>query len=356
MKKFILRFFLLVISLAIIVVGGFLGYVTLTDYKPKAEEQLLLRHPVTQKINSAKPFTITTFNIGYAGLDSKQDFFMDGGKMSRSASLEQTEHNMEGILTTMKQLNSDIYMLQEVDVKATRSYNLDEVEYIVNEFPEYSSVFATNYKTPWVPVPVFKPMGSVHSGLLTLSKFHINSQTRYSLPGQEDWPTQLFELDRAAVEMRLPVTDEQDLIIMNLHLSAFDEGGTIRKQQLDFLSQYIKEQIVEGHYLIIGGDWNHALPETDPSKFATTQSWPEWLQKFPTEFTPEGFKWAVNGDVPTVRTLDVAYKAGTNFLAVIDGFLVSPNVEVVKVTTENLQFAHSDHHPVTATFKLKPNK
>ena len=356
MKRLIIRIVLSILSISIIVIGGFLGYVTLTDYKPQAVEPLLIRHPVAEKINSIKPFTITTFNIGYGGLDAKQDFFMDGGSMSRSSSLIQTEKNMDAMLTTMNQLNSDIYLLQEVDVASTRSYHLNEVDYFIDKLPEYSSVFAYNYKTPWVPIPITKPMGKAESGLLTLSKFNISSQSRYDLPGKESWPIQLFELDRAFVEMRLPVNDGQELILLNLHLSAFDEGGTIRKQQLDFLSQYIQKQIAAGHYLIIGGDWNHALPGTDPAKFPTTQAWPEWLQQFPEAFTPKGFKWAVNSDIPTVRTLDVAYTPGVNFLAVIDGFLVSANVDIVNVATENLQFANSDHHPVTATFKLKSNK
>lgn len=353
MKRLILRIILFIVSIAIIVIGGFLGYVSLTDYKPNAVEPLLIRHPVSETINFAKPFTITTFNIGYGGLDANQDFFMDGGTMSRSSSLAQTKRNMEAITATMSQLNSDIYLLQEVDVAATRSYHMNEVNYFIDKLPEYSSVFAYNYKTPWVPIPLMKPMGRAESGLLSLSKFHIDSQTRYDLPGKESWPVQLFELDRAFVEMRLPVSNGKELILLNLHLSAFDEGGTIRKQQLDFLSQYIKQQIATGHYLIIGGDWNHALPGTDSAKFPTTQAWPDWLQTFPEDFTPEGFQWAVNSDVPTVRTLNIPYSAGVNFLAVIDGFLVSPNVEVIDVSTENLQFAHSDHNPVTATFMLK---
>ena len=355
MKRLILRIVLFIVSSAIIVFGAFLGYVSLTDYKPNAVEPLLIRHPVSETISLAKPFSITTFNIGYGGLDASQDFFMDGGTMSGSSSLAQTKRNIEAITATMNQLNSDIYLLQEVDVVATRSHQMDEVNYFIEKLPEYSSVFAYNYKTPWVPIPITKPMGRAESGLLSLSKFHIDSQTRYDLPGKESWPVQLFELDRAFVEMKLPVRDGKELILLNLHLSAYDKGGTIRKQQLDFLSQYIEQQIAAGNYLIIGGDWNHTLPGTDSAKFPTTQTWPKWLQKLPEDFTPKDFKWAVNSDVPTVRTIDIPYSTGVNFLAVIDGFLVSPNVEVINVSAENLQFAHSDHNPVTATFKLKSN-
>lgn len=44
---------------------------------------------------------------------------------------------------------------------------------------------ALNYKTPWVPVPILKPHGTVNAGLVNLSKYKINSATRYQYPGKE---------------------------------------------------------------------------------------------------------------------------------------------------------------------------
>jgi exonuclease III len=38
---------------------------------------------------------------------------------------------------------------------------------------------------------------------------------------------------------------------------------------------------------------------------------------------------------------------------VIDGFIVSPNVEVLSVQTIDLDFKNSDHNPVKLTFALK---
>ena len=49
-----------------------------------------------------KEFKVTTFNIGYGGLDKEQDFFLDGGKGSRSSSKEQTEKNISNMLSFYK--------------------------------------------------------------------------------------------------------------------------------------------------------------------------------------------------------------------------------------------------------------
>ena len=85
----------------------------------------------------------------------------------------------------------------------------------------------------------------MNSGLLTLSKFGSTSNVRYDLPEKKAWPRQLFELDRAFMESRFPVDNGKELILINLHLSAFDQGGTIRKQQLEYLSTYIQERMIK---------------------------------------------------------------------------------------------------------------
>ncbi|NGP60469.1 endonuclease/exonuclease/phosphatase family protein [Paenibacillus thiaminolyticus] len=331
----------------------FLIYMTAVDYKPPAQVELPTNSNTGSTLKQGQPFTVTTFNLGYAGLDQGQDFFMDGGTGSRSSSKEQTEANLRAIADFLQGSRSDLYILQEVDVNSSRSHHINEVQMISDSLPGYSSTFAYNYKVAWVPVPLTHPMGAVQSGLLTLSTISGASHIRFDLPGKESWPVQLFELDRAFIESRFPVDNGRELILINLHLSAFDKGGTIRKQQLDFLENYIQQEMKKDNYLIIGGDWNHSLPGTDHSRFPSQQEWPQWLQPFPDTFAPAGFQWAADPSTPSVRTLDSAYRPGVNFLAVIDGFLVSPNVGIVDVTGHDLNFDHSDHNPVTGRFVLK---
>jgi endonuclease/exonuclease/phosphatase family metal-dependent hydrolase len=197
-------------------------------------------------------------------------------------------------------------------------------------------------------------MGSVRSGLLTLSQYKSNSAARFQYPGSEKWPRQMFDLERCFVENRLPVEGGRELILINSHLSAFDKGGLIRQEQLEYLDKYIVDQYTnKGNYVIVGGDWNHILPGTDPALFQSSEEKPFWLKKMPDNFTPEGFKWAVDQYVPTVRTTAAPYQKGLNFLAVIDGFLVSPNIDVQNITGHKLDFENSDHNPVSCIFILK---
>lgn len=356
MIRKILKTVIGLLILVIVLAAAFTAFLTVTDYRPEALTPLTITN-CDQELKKAgfdKTFSITTFNIGYCGLDRNQDFFMDGGTMSRSSNKAKTQNNLEKVCSFLSKVDSDVILLQETDTKAFRSYGIDEYEYMKINFKDYDSTFGFNYKVPWVPVPVTKPMGYVYSGLASFTRIAPASAARYQYPGSEKWPVQLFELDRCFVENRLDVGGGMELVLINSHLSAFDKGGEIRRKQLAFLKTYITGEYAKGNYVIVGGDWNHVLPGTDPKLFKTTEAWPFWLQNLPADFTPEGFQWGVDRNIPSNRTVAAAYKEGVNFTSVIDGFLVSPNVEIKSVTGHDLGFENSDHNPVTGVFKLKP--
>ena len=69
-------------------------------------------------------------------------------------------------------------------------------------------------------------------------------------------------------------------------------------------------------------------------------------------------KWqfVMDNSTPTCRSLDQPYQGSDkeNFLFhMIDGYIVSDNIEVVDVKTVNSLFAPSDHNPVVLNVKLK---
>jgi endonuclease/exonuclease/phosphatase family metal-dependent hydrolase len=304
-------------------------------------------------VKKGAPLSVVTFNIGYGGLDAGEDFFMDGGVHSRCRSREQTQINMDRIAAFLAGEKADVVILQEVDVSSSRSHRLDEWAGLQKDLPGYGAAFAVNYKVPWVPVPILRPMGAVQSGLATFSRYQVRSAARCSLPGQEAWPRQLFDLDRCLLETRLPVAGGTELVLLNLHLSVFDPGGRIRKRQLTYLQERMIAEYGRGNHVIAGGDWNHGLPGSDPGRFQWTAARPGWYLALPDGFTPPGFAWAVDRTVPTVRSNGTAYAPGANFVAVIDGFLASPNVEIRNVRGRDLAFKNSDHNPVAAVFVLK---
>lgn len=324
------------------------------DYKPPPQEPIEIVNPVEVELTS-EPFSILIWNIGYCGLGEEADFFMDGGKMSIGESKETVERHFEGVKKFLKSQNADIYLLQEVDLDARRSYGLNQVEGLRKLFPDYSSGFAYNYKVPFVPAPLKKPMGRVQSGLLNLSRFRIMKQKRYTLPGNYGWPTRVFHLDRCILVSRYYISHglgrgvslgtKSELVIINMHLSAFDKGGEIRKQQLKFLREFIMDEYRQGNYVIVGGDWNHSFPGFE-NTFANGNPDPDWLQYLPEDWAPEGWRFVYDKTKPTIRANSTPYTKGKNFRTIIDGFLVSPGIKVERVEGFDLEFKNSDHNPV----------
>ncbi|MFA9396876.1 MAG: endonuclease/exonuclease/phosphatase family protein [Clostridiaceae bacterium] len=352
MKK-VLKIVLGIVLFLCILVGVFFLVLTVFDYSPKDIVSLEVDNKVSINMEPKKTFTITTYNIGYCGLDDEQDFFLDGGTGSRSSSEEKTNENLEAVVDFIKNQDSDFVFIQEVDRNSTRTFHVDECEYIKSNLIDYSATFASNYKVLWNPVPVTKPIGYIDSGLLTLSKYSISDTNRIQYPGEEKWPRKIVVLDRCFIETRINLDNGKDLVLLNSHMSAYDKGGLIRKQQIEFLKGYIEDEYEKGNYVVVGGDWNHQLPGTDATNFETTEEWPEWLQEIPESFKPEEFKWAVDKETPSNRSVDMLYKPGENFLCVIDGFLVSPNVDIQDVKGFDFQFKNSDHNPVTVELTLK---
>lgn len=344
----------LCIFLALIFLGGsYIGFMIATDYKPEEKITLDIENTTEKKLKANENISISTFNIGYGTMDNTVDFFMDGGKMSRGVSKERTLENMNGIIDILKNLNSDILFLQEVDVKATRSYKVNELQLLKDTFSNYGNTFAINYKVPWVPIPIYKPHGQVLAGLTTFSRYNIESAVRYDLPGKSSFFVQLGDLDRAMAVHRIPVENGKELVAINAHLSAYDKGGLIRKVQLGYIKNILEDEYKKGNYVVIGGDWNQQIPGTNAFDFPTTEEWPDWLQDIPEDFVPQGFNWAYDKTVPTSRTVATAYTEGENLLSIIDGFLVSDNIQVVSTIGTNQNFKYSDHNPVTMTIKLK---
>lgn len=121
----------------------------------------------TNEIHQGDSLTVLTWNTGYGALGDNADFFMDGGEMVKTADKDRVLANVTGITDTIKDIDPDIIMLQEVDENSTRSYGINERESYEEAFTGYYTSFAYNYKTLMVPYPL-PPIGKVASGIMTL--------------------------------------------------------------------------------------------------------------------------------------------------------------------------------------------
>src|SRR5207249_144599 len=109
-------------------------------------------------------------------------------------------------------------------------------------------------------LPPWSAMGHVESGVLSFTRFQPQEATRYSLPGEFGWPKRPFWLDRCLLLFRFNLPSGKQLIVINQHLEAYDEGGSVKKLEMAFLKDLLLKEYEKGNYIIVGGDWNQCPP------------------------------------------------------------------------------------------------
>ncbi len=348
MRK-ILKYFLIVVITPVLLVPVLLIiYAGITYYNPD-EHTMLYQSTKYDILNHSDTLSIMTWNLGYAGLGDDMDFFYDGGSQVRTGH-ERTLENLRNILDFIKlHSDSDIFLFQEADKASRRSYYINMPISIQNQMPDAHVVFGKNYDVGFVPVPWYAPMGKVVSGLLTAGRYVPMQAMRVGYPGNYPLPGRLFNLQRCLIISRYALDNGNELVVINTHNSAFDDGG-LRTLQMDFLKAILTDEYQKGNYVIAGGDFNQCPPGFEPS-FAYNLFDDQDVMYIPDDFLP-GWHFVYDAKVPTNRRMIAPYDPKKTKTTLIDFFIASPNIEPKEVNGIHLDFKYSDHNPVVVRFVL----
>ena len=347
----IIKSILKLISILIVCFALFLIYASLSDYKPELTE-IIYESEYPDSIDVNNNLNLMIWNIGYCGLSDDMDFFYDGGKQVRTSKKNVLE-NYEFVKSTLKNNDSlDFILLQEVDIRSKRSYYINELDSFNKILPDFKSYLGKNYDVKFVPSPITKPLGRVKSGLLSFSKFNPKSVVRYSFPGNYSWPVSLFMLDRCFLVKRFTTSNQKELIVINTHNSAYDDGS-LKKQQMEYLKDLLISEYKKGNYIIVGGDWNQNPPDVDYSDIRENSPAKRFvLNPIDANYLPGEWTWFYDPETPTNRYLNAPYVKGKTITPIIDFYLMSPNIKSETIKTLNFNFTHTDHQPVTAKIML----
>ncbi len=358
----VLKVLISIIVVLFVICALAIGLLTLVEYKPGPTEDI---NVINAAADSAKPaiatdedVSVLTWNVGYCGLSETADFFMDGGKSVTSQDEDGVKNNLLNMERVIAEVNPDVAFLQEVDRDSSRSYGIDQVGDITeNAFPENDASFATNFKVLFIPYPI-PPIGHMDCGILTTSKYKISEATRVSLPCPFTWPTRTINLKRCLNVSRVPVADsDKEFVFINLHLEAYDDGeGKIAQTRQ--LAEIMQQEYDKGNYVIAGGDFNQTFSSVDTSMYPL-QGEELWMCGVLDESQfSDDFSFAMDNSTPSCRSLDRPYDASDpNFqYYMIDGFIVSNNLEVKEVKTLDQGFKYTDHNPVKLTVGFKDEK
>lgn len=353
--KRLLKALLLLFSGLIVIVGAYVAYVYLTYHRIPDNVKLKPESRNAEVLKTGQPYKAMTFNIGYAAYPDNYSFFMDGGKYSRAFSKQSVMDDLAGIHRAVAEEDPTLMFFQEVDTNGDRSFHVNEVKWLRDQMTDYSSVYAQNYDSAYLCYPLTRPIGKAKSGLLTLAKAKITDSTRYQLPIDTDF-NKFMDLDRAISVTHIPVNNGKQLAVINLHMSAFTKNAKVRKAQIDKLFSKMKIEREAGNYVMVAGDYNHDMLGNSPEVFKTTSKRMNWTHPFPAAQLPKGFRIAKQGlaeaKVPSVRANGTPYHPGTTYTSLIDGFLLSDNIQINRVHVKSLGFKNSDHNPEILEFEL----
>ncbi len=289
---------------------------------------------------------IVTWNIGYGALGAGADFIADGGRSIRAIGRGSIAAATEAIGETLTSLDADLFLLQEVAAASFATRGIDVKGGVLRALDGHRAAFWEDFATTMLPPPF-----DISNGMMTLSRVADGRCTAQPLPQEAGFRFGMLKKYYCVLVTRIPADAGGEWAILNVHLSAFDDDGRVRARQVAALLEMAEAEYRQGAHVVIGGDWNmrlvdSAFPHETEKKFLS------WLHDFPHEVIPEGWTIAVDPSLPSVRTLHRPYEKGVNYVAVVDGFLVSPNVVIDRVETADLAFLHTDHHPVTVSVRM----
>lgn len=360
-KRLPLKIILGLLALLLVVIVGYVIYVFAAYYRVE-DNQILpveaLDSAASGELSTDTTYRAASYNIGFGAYSNDYSFFMDGGKESRARSPEAVNENITGAMETVAAIAPQLLLLQEVDVDGTRSYHINELELVdaALEGRFLNRTFAQNYDSPYLFWPLAEPHGANRAGQATYSMFPISSGLRRQLPIEEGF-MKLVDCDRCYSVQRIPLADGgRELVLYNLHLSAYTSDGTIAEEQLEMLFSDMLSEYEQGNYAIAGGDFNKDLLGNSDEIFGVSGPAYTWAQPIPSSLVPEGLSIVAPFDeekpVASCRNADRAY-GPDNYRVTVDGFIVSANVEVRAAKVWETGFRWSDHNPVYMDFVLR---
>ena len=352
--KTIGKVLLVILIVLVVLIAGLLIWLTIVEYDPEDQEAVAIEQldgAAKETLSSGDSLKVLAWNIGYGALGDNADFFMDGGKMVYTADEARVTQNLNAVVSEVREEDPDIVLFQEIDFNSDRSYHINEMTYF-NNLGYNNFAFANNFKVAYSPVPV-PPMGKIDSGIATYSRYQTLSASRIQLPCPFSWPIRIINLKRCLLITRIPVEGGKELVIVNLHLEAYDDGEG-KAAQAQMLMDILNEESAKGNYVIAGGDFNQCFSNIENDLPVFPDQWqPAYMDIGPFE---KDWKFLMSEETPSCRSLYMPL-AGNDpdslQYYIIDGFIVSSNIRVDSYEIKDLGFANSDHNPQVLNITLE---
>jgi endonuclease/exonuclease/phosphatase family metal-dependent hydrolase len=212
--------------------------------------------PIDITSNASSPpapnaLSVVTYNIGHAqGIKANAWDYRNQ---------EVTKKQLSMLADAMVAMNADIFLLQEVDLDSTRTFHVNQLDFIKERTKHPYSACAVVWFKHYLPFPYWPPsehLGSMYSANCILSRFPLSNHERiiFEKPQSNPFWYNWGYIDRGIQRADVKVGDE-NIALLNVHLEAWDMPT--REKQIKILKDYM-EKLKKP--IILGGDFNTVLP------------------------------------------------------------------------------------------------
>ena len=212
-------------------------------------------HPVS--VDNDSIYSVITYNVGYlSGMTNN---------LPVAKPKELFDNNQKKVEKELKKANADIVAFQEIDYKASRSYEVNQEEEFMKLGYKYAAR-GVNWDERYVPFPYWPPsmhFGKIISGQSIISKYKLKDYERIVLERVPDNPfyKDALYLERLAQVVKV-VLEGKEVVIINTHLEAFDK--TTRVNQLKSVIEIFKKYAATNPTILLG-DFNSDPKYKDPA-------------------------------------------------------------------------------------------
>lgn len=261
-----MKTFLIILILFIILVLSFYFWASYSNLYTGFQEGEIKN--LNKNLSNSPELKVLTWNLSYAhGLGSEGENYK---RHDKDIYLK----NLDEMASIIRESEADIILLQEVDFKSKRTYDIDQAEYLAAKGNYSYIAYAPSWENNYIPYPYF-PMsehfGKMYSGGAILSRYKILKNEIYLFPKPMENPFyyNAFYLHRFFQMVTIEYNGKNHYV-GNVHLEAFKKETrmTEAKKIVDIIDAKSDKP-----WLFIGGDFN-TLP-TEASKRSHFKGYPE---------------------------------------------------------------------------------
>jgi len=341
-----------------------------TQFEPTESTVFYESAKITPPPSSPSEIRVMTWNIRFAA-GRQTPWFGDSCGDRVILTEAEVYHALEQLAARINEVQPDILLLQEVDVKSKRTAYIDEVRWLLDHTEFNYAAYAIAWQAQYVPSD---GLGRMDMGNAVLSKWKINSAERIMLPerGDQDALTRYFYLQRNMIKANIAVPGQDQFYVVNIHADAFSTDDTKHKHIIRFKEE-LDRLNSQGALFVAGGDFNLLPPGSDSTDFCDEDKCAEEFfhhadndpyHKEGSNYTPEK-TWLVdlyNAYTPDVPLSDYQAAQSRYFTHAVrrdqpwdrklDYLFTNQHWRPGSVVIHQDFIIESDHAPVSATLEV----